>query len=852
MPLSGRSSRAVPATPGLVRRPSTALSLSLLGLALAASGCGGSDGPAGPTPPEVPQGPQEATAPTLSTSQLAPLHALYLQGLPAGRTDFLAELWAAGASSATVPSAYFLPLVPEPDGRYRLHVLTHPTAGAGGGVVDVRVRGEDFVTAPARFTLAPLPPAPGRFAALLDSLQAGVDLELAALGLSRAELLAAGRAGTEPNLAPLAMIQTLLDDPSHDLDLRDLLNGSAGLAQITGGAQVDRDLLDRLAGAGNLEGILGDWLAAQRSAPPAGVFPGRGWGPSRADAMNLNDITTARALDRAMHLAWQSKAVSNPDAAPAQLLSAYGLALTGIGVATGPVGSAVATALSAFIFLLQLEQERIAKTYPSEFVGGSMQFDASPVTFKEDEPGPGEFTSVMVSAMSEDWELDTAALNFAILAAGSVRSAANFSRWVSQGAQGGAVDIANNIVGALAGTAGSMIPGGGGILRQPARIFPDIDISAETWITARLAGSSIKLGAHPTYDPVATGPTILTVETRPARFGGATPALSRQTITVETLSVEIEVDRTTVSPGETVELQVTVEEALDPGLRWTLSPGASWIYGPELIGENIWRAVILTPDLPELFPVRTTFTSTASGGARSAAGAPERSATQVINLGAILVEPPTALLEPGDTINFQAIVLGLANKEVTWSAARPDGTPVDIGTDGQFVAPASMGDYIITATSVADPLIKGFAVVTVAGRCQWTLNISGPSGGRWSGTEGGFIYLGAVGPSTNFGIYFSRGDEDPLIGAVQGSGPETAGQVGSFSPVGLGFSPAIGIQWTPMEGGTLNVIENEFDVMRATANGRVFTVESGPTIIEADWSLTFRGINGLGDLECSG
>jgi hypothetical protein len=786
----------------------------------------------------------------LSTGQVAPLQALYLLGLPAGRSDFLAELWVEGASSAVVPSAYFLPLVPQSDGRYRLHVLTHPTAGAGGGVVDLRVRGDDFVTAPARFTLAPLPAAPGRFAALLDSLQAGVDLELAALGLSRAALLAAGRAGTEPELAPLAMIQTLLDDPSHDMDLRDLLNGSAGLAQLTGGAQVDRDLLDRLAGAGGLDAVLGTMLAVQRSTFPAGERPGQGWGHARSETVNLGAITTAAALDRAMHLAWQSKAVSDPGAAPAQLLAAYGLALTGVGVATGPVGSAVATALSALIFLMQLEQERIARTFPSQFVG--MQFDASPLTFKEDEPGPGQFTSVRVSATSEDWELDTAALNFALLAAGSVRSVANLNRWVLQGAQGGAVDLANNIVGALAGMAASMIPGGGGILRQPARIFPDIDVSAETWITARLAGSSIQLGAHPTYDPVATGPTILTVETRPARFGGATPALSRQTITVEILSVDIEVDRTTVSPGETVELQVTVEEALDPGLRWTLSPGASWIYGPELIGENIWRAVILTPDLPQLFPVRTTFTSTASGGARSAAGAPVRSATQVINLGAILVEPPTALLEPGDTINFQAIVLGLENREVTWSAARPDGTPVDIGTDGQFVAPASMGDYIITATSVADPLIKGFAVVTVAGRCQWTLTISGPSGGRWSGTEGGFIYAGAVGPSTNFGIYFSRGDEDPLIGAVQGSGPETAGQVGSFSPVGLGFSPAIGIQWTPMEGGTLTVTENEFDVMRATANGRVFTVESGPTIIEADWSLTFRGINGLGDLECSG
>lgn len=842
------ASQAVASRKGILR-----LGLPLLGLMLL-QGCGdGGGGPVGPTPPDGPAAPQEAPAPTLSTSQLAPLAPVVLSGLPANREDLLADVTPAGTSSAGVEGTFLVPLLPLGADRYELRVPLHPTNGVEGGAVDVRVRGDSLVTRAAALTLAPYTPAPGAFAHVLDRFQHLLDLHMAELGMTRAQLLDPNRdPAADPALIPLALAQTLLEDPSHDRDMRDFLAGSSAFDFIRPPTAGDRDAIDRIMGASGLADVVEqDIAAAQARLEALGLDPRNLGDP---DAQGFLSISSASDLDGAMRRAWDAHKAIDPNTARGEFWTALGFSLGVVGIVGGLPGEIFAVTAGTATWAYHTYLDGTSKLYPREFVGGSFSFVPSIDRFKEDEAGPGEWTNVLVSARSEGWSLDKAQMGLALQVAGGLSA---YATWAGKVTSAGA-KLASDMNTLFQGLLLNHVPDGPGDTADvPARTWGPIDITGPEWTDARVAGSAIRVTSG-TYVPEAVGDALLTVETRVTRFGDAQVAFDRETITVEAIEMRFRVDglewlpeRRTVKVGDEVTLDLFVENALDDSVDWTLSAG-SWSQAPTRVGEGHWRGRVQTPDEQKAFPVIVQATSTATGGARSAPGAPERLKRLRLLAIEVLVEPISAILERGESQQFEATVLGAEeNTSVTWTAFGPDGQPVAIGSNGLFTAPSTFGDYLIVATSVEDPEAEGFANVTVAGVCRWTLTISGPSGGRWSGTEAGFIYAGATGPSTNFGIYFSRGDEDPLIGLVQGSGPEIAGQVGSFSPAALLFSPAIGIQWTPMEGGTLTVIRNESDVMTATANGRVFTVEPGPTIIEADWLLTFRGINGLGDLDCS-
>lgn len=74
----------------------------------------------------------------------------------------------------------------------------------------------------------------------------------------------------------------------------------------------------------------------------------------------------------------------------------------------------------------------------------------------------------------------------------------------------------------------------------------------------------------------------------------------------------------------------------------------------------------------------------------------------------VTVTPSTASIFTSETQQFQAIVTGLSNSAVEWSA-----TGGTIDADGLYTAPSSPGTYTVTATSVSDPTKQGTATVTV-------------------------------------------------------------------------------------------------------------------------------------------
>lgn len=757
--------------------------LTLLTLLFAAA-CGG-DSPTDPGP-ETPPGPPEATAPTASSTTLGPMQEIVLSGLPAGRIDLQADIAPEGGGASDQPGPYQMPLFPTAGGTYRLVIPLHPTTLTGGGRVDVRVRGEGLVTAPIRLTLAPLPAAPGAFSAALDSLQLLVDLSLAREGLTRADLLAENAVDLLPKrLLPLSIVQSLLDDPSHDRDLRDLTRGSPSFAPLVGSAPIDTDLIDRLVAAAGLPSFWNAMLDTARAALDT-PSPGMQAGATDGLATAAMDITDAWSLDAAMNIAAEAKRSIDPDNPQAKVREDIGLALGAAGLVAGPLAGTVIAGVSITQYLYNLTQEMLAKTLPSVLTG--LSFSVDPARFEEDHPGPGEYYNVRVSAQSEGMVLDKAILNAVLQAVGGVRTGASFFSSAS-----GVVDQINNVGSFITEQVVSRVPDSDGMLRIDPETWSNILLLDSGWTTARVAGDAITVGNQHTYQPVRVGVAILTVETHVSHFGDAAPVSAQETIEVAPIRVEVTASKTTVTPGEIVTLDIVVQDALDVDLDWTLSAG-TWVSGPEWLGGNAWRAELLTPAQTSEYPVRVKFTSTATGGARSAPGAPERAGVVGIYTGFLLVEPQTATLLPGESQTFTATVGG-EDHEVTWSAIGPDGGPAPISSTGVFTAPTLLGEYQVIATSVDTPDLTGTAEVNVTGMCSWSLTIGGSYGGTWSGESAGHFYPDEPSGGGNFTMTYQQNEyTDYPIGTIWAAGPGSSVATGSW-PTNFSFSTSEDAIW---------------------------------------------------------
>ncbi len=822
-------------------------------------GCGGGDSPTDPTGPTDPgpndpdpPAPTVADAPTASSSEVTPLVPVVLDGLPAGRTDLYAELAAPGASEPDAEGDYVLPLLPRDGTEYALTVVLHPDGGPDGGDFEVRVRGDDgWVTEPLELTLLALPEAPGAFIGALDDFQDVLDARFADLGTTREAVLAADWATElDASLYPVAIAQTILDDPTHDRDLRDLLAGTSSLTELVGADEVDVDLLDRIAAAGGMDALfraMADALPAApaRSAESPVPTPG---GPARAIS-----ISSAVELDDAMTQAWAAAREIDPNTATGELLQAYGLTLGALGLVTGPGGAAVTAGLGSALWAYQTYLEGQANLLPKHFVDGSLSFELDVSVFEEDRPGPGTWSNVRVSARSEGWNLDKVVADFLLNLAGNADA---YTAWLKRFEDGPSTFIKDASGWLFTTQLGNLPIAESGFVEIPPEVWTDIDVTGAPWSEGRLAtGDAVEISSATTLEPIRPGEALLTVETDISRFGQATPAFQRQEVTVLPIEIDIQASETTVEPGAVVELQITVSNALDTGLEWTLSAGATWAEEPTEIGEGVWSAAVQTPASAEQFPIQATFTSTATGGARDTPGAPVRSATIRVSAVSVFVDPPTAILSEGESQQFQAIVLGADDTDVTWTALDPDGAPAAIGANGLFTAPARTGSYLVVATSVEDPTAEGYANVTVAGQCYWTMDIQGPYGGSWSGPIVTHVYAGEIFAESAYTMTFVQSEESDLLGVVQALGPAAGEASGSWTAT-MSFSPSVGVQWTagdsvdPPSSVSFNVTSNDGELVVGSATGEAFIPIGGGEVHSAPYQLSFRSLNGLGDGSC--
>lgn len=87
----------------------------------------------------------------------------------------------------------------------------------------------------------------------------------------------------------------------------------------------------------------------------------------------------------------------------------------------------------------------------------------------------------------------------------------------------------------------------------------------------------------------------------------------------------------------------------------------------------------------------------------------------------VTVSPTTASVEPGGSLQFEAVVVGKTDTGVHWAVDEEGGG--SISETGLYTAPATESTFHVRATSVADPALSATAEVTVVSQLQGEVEV---------------------------------------------------------------------------------------------------------------------------------
>lgn len=700
----------------------------------------------------------------------------------------------------------------EDDGTARLVVPVLPSGSVDGGVVEFAVTDGNQACAPVSFTIEALPPAPGAYGDLVDALQDILRDQAVAAGITPAEIIQTDLADLPQELWPLAVTQSVIDHPENPNSLRALAEGTA---PATNG--VDTVFLDRLIARTGLAAE----LAASANAASAARDPTHSLMPS-ADVVTCleSPISDAQLLDECMEL--QASAELRANGASNEALNGIGFAAGIAGVVPHPGVQLAATGASAAIWALQTLREGMTNLLPSSLK--KMTLEADPLTFKEDQPGPGSWEKAMVTATSKGWRLDKLVLDTIFQIVG-VSGA--YKGWLTKNVDPQFVQDVVVLIETMLVQEAINTTAGSDFLEIEAMDFGPVDVTDETWSEARIAiGTSVELVTHTGYEPREPGISTLSVRTKDGEFAGKQIAKQKE-IEVQQLDIDIAPEELNVTPGEHVfgAFTVTVTDAHDPeAVTIEVKNGSATISSN---GDGTHTVDYTAPGSSDQFPDLVTARHTAETGARK--NGPPRTATAEVRGGEIIITPPGECVDIGGEQQFTAEVKGFENKKVEWGLIGEG----DISDTGLYTAPNFATTAVVTATSEANPdLTEGVGVKVGGCSCWWSISVTGST---VTSQPGDFAFFSLQDNAIDL-ISFDRDSNsrttDILASATVGVDPipvgSTGGSVGITGRIGL-TDPDV-LYATPTfdprgevitDVAELSLLQNTGSVLQGTASGTV-------------------------------
>jgi len=749
-----------------------------------------------------------------ATTAGVPLDRIALGRLP---TDFGSPLAAVVTADDPLPQTYALITVSEA-GDAELVVPIHPSTDPAGGTVRLNVTDGTRACAAIDFIVEPLSAASGELAGIIDAFQALLDAQAALLETTTAELLGTPVSELPTALVPLALLQSVVDDPDNDRSLRALADGTSPDIEAA-----RLDLVEPLLARSGIRVALETATMAAPGGPAA--VSARGCTPGSID-------DNAGLLDDCMRAA---------AGAQFELGGASGKVLADIGTATGILGvvpglAVPATVAGAVAWGALSEKSRTAALMPSVLTGITVNYGAA--EFREDEDGPGTW-SAEVTAANVGYDLGKEVLEGLLQATGVAG--------LGDAYQVAGAEVNGLLSAFLTGPVAADLLENGTVegFQIPAETFGPVDVSAEQWSQVEIIGTAFAIVTHNTYEPRGAGTAQLSVRTRDGAFGGNQESWQGD---IEVLPMDLDITPSDVNlgPSEPQGFTVTVSNAIAPD-RWeVVNPeGLQGTIGDvTVVSEGVYvvdytAPASPNPSSPDLLVVR----STADTGARAYA-TEERTAVATIRFGQISIAPLGACLDPNQTMGFTAQVVGLSDQSVEWSA--------DVGTidptTGQYTAPAVVpegGVATITATSTVVPGLVAQVFIQLGGcSCSWSVSVDGNPLASQLDDLAGFQILDGLGLWT---ITLASDGGGSMTLQTQGVAVGLTGSFGATASGTLGLQAGDLVYGAGQEGlATLVLNENDGQIVDGAVNGTVtITPASGdpPQPRQAPFSASFRVVS---------
>ncbi|MFW6083642.1 MAG: Ig-like domain-containing protein [Gemmatimonadota bacterium] len=827
-----------------MRGPTLAIALALLALAAC-----GSDA--------TQQARVECGVPELAVASALPFAWIEVRGLPEGFGPAAAEVGLPDGSASVLA-----PVATGRGGFAVLRVPVHPSFRIGGGEASVRIYSDAASCDPVPLTIAALEPVPGAMADATGELRVALDEILAPTAADgrTADLTELTASGGEMPLLAIPALWTLPDlerlerlvagdsvatESPEDAEMLDAIAGRLELprrmAEFRSVMLVVRELTDDLSVAvpppGEVRVSRGPdsaspfRFASHAPAPPArvGSRPTTPGSACQEDRDNLFDIAEPEKLDNLMR-AQDRAARFLAGADDEDGGSATGTLFGDIGEVMslvqylGKPARIVAEAWEAFSTVALNSADAYASLLPGDM---ELTVTADPAEFEEDSEKTGTWTASAV-ATSDGMKLGERAIQNVIdeiveKSAGKVLGMNNFSPaeggavgemddlmgesdWADHYEKfaedtGGAVDDALfkdrvtdrakqevgeilERMGAKEVADGFEIPGGCWTLEDMSASdasagaaaddgaetdegdagdeAPTADGSPPPLVIGKLSGGAVEYvddgsPAPREYEPVEVGTSRLEVRTAEGyrktmasagglsigatyAFGGDQyTAVTR--ITVDPIEIVVNPAIKKVEPGEKVEFDAVVRNAVDTRVDWSSSAGT--ITDEVDRGGGAHKANLITPEDPSVYPLTVEVESLSRSGARED-GTPVRKGTAHVQLAdpVIDIQPAGGCVSAGEERQFTAQVLGVGDDQqnVGWSVR---GGPGRIDSRGLFRARGGEGTVTIEAAWAEDPEVTAEVDVRVEDECSFiTFSVSGDAGGR---QDAGLGVRGAVG-----------------------------------------------------------------------------------------------------------
>ncbi len=216
-----------------------------------------------------------------------------------------------------------------------------------------------------------------------------------------------------------------------------------------------------------------------------------------------------------------------------------------------------------------------------------------------------------------------------------------------------------------------------------------------TWSVAEGdAGGSIDADGNYTA-PQATG-TYHVVATSRAE----TSHTAQATVKVTTApAISIDPTSATLDPGATQRFTATVIGMPDTSVDWSVAEGDA---GGSVDGHGTYSAPAAAG----------TYHVVAASHAVPSLTASAEVTVRPPKAVRVAIEPTSADVAAGGSVQFAATVSGTTDARVTWSV-REGATGGTVDAKGAYVAPSTAGTYHVVVASVADPTASAAATVTV-------------------------------------------------------------------------------------------------------------------------------------------